>query len=160
MQEEVNKKVICLVVSGSKMTGRTLGKTLKAYLQHQKDKKYHPKIRHGKQTLKQLKAQNIALENVDISKENIKSFYPIARKYKIDFALKKDTLKEPPQYHVFFKGRDTNTLNMAFQEYTAKILNQERKPSIHKMLAELKARTQTQNQQQEKTRKKERSVAR
>ncbi|MEI3288253.1 MAG: PcfB family protein [Eubacterium sp.] len=50
-----------------------------------------------------------------------------AKKYGIDFALKKDTTENPPRYLVFFKGRDADVLTAAFKEFSAKKLTQEQK---------------------------------
>ena len=42
---------------------------------------------------------------------NIKDFDRVARKYGIDYAVKKDTTEEIPKYLVFFKARDGDALN-------------------------------------------------
>ena len=46
------------------------------------------------------------MSNIEITDQNIKAFSATAKKYGIDFALKKDTTGEIPRYLVFFKGRD------------------------------------------------------
>ena len=61
-----------------------------------------------------------------------------AKKYGVDFALKKDATESPPRYLVFFKGRDADVLTAAFQEFSAKKLTQEQKPSIRKALSAFK----------------------
>ena len=43
-------------------------------------------------------------------RDNIKAFESTAKKYGIDFALKKDSTETPPRYLVFFKGRDADAL--------------------------------------------------
>lgn len=58
--------------------------------------------------------------NIEITDKNIKDFERIARKYGVDFALKKDKTGEVPKYLVFFKARDADALTAAFKEYTAK----------------------------------------
>ena len=58
--------------------------------------------------------------NIEITDKNIKSFERYARKYGINYALKKDKSKEPPVYLVFFKGRDQDALNAAFREFSQK----------------------------------------
>ena len=57
----------------------------------------------------------------------------MAKKYHIDFALKKDKTTEHPRYLVFFKSRDADAMTAAFHEFTNRKL---RKPSIHKLLAQ------------------------
>ena len=41
----------------------------------------------------------------------------VARKYNVDFAVKKDKTTEPPKYLVFFKGRDADAVAQAFKEF-------------------------------------------
>ena len=48
---------------------------------------------------------------------NIKSFEWVARKYNVDFAVKKDKTTNPPKYVVFFKGRDADAVAQAFKEF-------------------------------------------
>lgn len=57
----------------------------------------------------------------------------MAKKYHVDFALKKDTTAEQPRYLVFFKSRDADAITAAFQEFSAGKLH--RKPSIRQRLA-------------------------
>ena len=58
--------------------------------------------------------QNTGISNIEITEGNIKAFESTAKKYGIDFALKKDTTESPPRYLVFFKGRDADVLTAAF----------------------------------------------
>ena len=69
-------------------------------------KSQKPKIYRGRQSLKQLASQNAGLANIEISDKNIKAFSHVAKKYHVDFALKKDTAAKQPRYLVFFKSRD------------------------------------------------------
>ena len=158
MQEEIEKKTIALAISGGKMTGRTLAKAIKMYLQHQKDKSKNPKIYHGKQTIKQLMKQNAGLSNIEITDKNIRSFESVAKKYNIDFALKKDNSEKPPRYLVFFKGRDAEVLTMAFNEYSQKILKQKEKPSVRQAIRKLAEIAKSQHKDREKI--KDRSIER
>ena len=57
---------------------------------------------HGKQTVKELIGQNAGVSNIEITDKNIKSFEQVARKYGVDYALKKDTTGEKPKYLVFW----------------------------------------------------------
>ena len=120
MQDEINEKVVALSVKGAKLTAETLQKAIKAMLAQAK--KQQEKQPHGKQTLKQLAKQNAGLSNIEITEGNIKAFEQTAKKYGIDFALKKDSTETPPRYLVFFKGRDADALTAAFKEFSAKKL--------------------------------------
>jgi hypothetical protein len=91
--------------------------------------------RRGKQSLKQLAKHGGTLTNIEIKEENIKSFESIARKYGIDFAVKKDISEQMSKYLVFFKNRDADAMTAAFREFSARQLNKsEQKPSIMQAL--------------------------
>lgn len=158
MQEEVDQKTIALAVNTTKMTGRVLAKAIQMYLQHHKDNSKNPKIYHGKQTIKQLMKQNAALSNIEITDKNIRSFESVAKKYNIDYALKKDTSEQPPRYLVFFKGRDVDVINMAFKEFTQKQLKHKDKPSLRKLLSKLKEQAQKLNQNRDREKNKDRDI--
>lgn len=57
MQEDVEQRTIALAISASKLTGRELKKAIVKLLAHLKDKKNHPNIPQGKQSVKQLAGQ-------------------------------------------------------------------------------------------------------
>ena len=60
----------------------------------------------------------------------------MAKKYDIDYALKKDPTTDPPHYYVFFKAKDKDQLQPAFKEFTAMTLNREKRPTIRERLAQ------------------------
>ena len=134
IQEEIDNKTIALVISTTKMTGRVLQAAIRE-LQRQRQK-HQNKSYQGKQTIKQLVESGAALSNIEITNKNIKSFEPVAKKYGVDYALKKDNSQEPPKYLVFFKGKDVDVISMAFDEYSKKQLRE--KPSLRKMLSQMK----------------------
>ena len=156
MQEEIEQKTIALVVSASKMTGRVLAQAMRIYLQSRKEKSHE--IPKGRQSLADLEKQNAALSNIEITNKNIRSFNKVAKKYKIDYALKKDRSKSPPLYYVFFKGRDEERISMAFSEYSQKILKQKEKPSIRKALRKFAELAKSQNRQREKVKDRDRGM--
>ena len=111
MQEEVTQKTVTFCIRTTKVTADLLKKVLAAYLRHQKQKSVEKKAKknqpkQGKVTVKELAKQNAGMVNIEITNKNIKSFERYARKYGINYALKKDKSKDPPMYLVFFKGRD------------------------------------------------------
>ena len=112
MQDEVNEKTIALYIKTGKLTAQTLQKAMKAILS--KGKKQLAKPPQGKQSLKQLMKQNAGVSNIEITEGNIKAFESTAKKYGIDFALKKDATESPPRYLVFFKGRDADVRNAVY----------------------------------------------
>ena len=142
MQEEVTGKSVALIISSAKMTEQVLDRAIRAYL----DRKKQPKIYRGKQTLKQLAGQNAGLANIEITEKNIRCFTQTAKKYHVDFALKKDTASEQPRYLVFFKSRDADAITAAFQEFTARKLHC--KPSIRRLITQVKEQVQKAEHQQ------------
>lgn len=143
MQEEVESRTVTLIVSGSKFTGRMLKDAISKYLAHRKEKKLQktrdsPVKPCGKQTVKELVGQNQGVSNIEINDPDIKSFERIARKYGVDYAIKKDRSTSPPKYLVFFKARDADALTAAFTEYSSKKVKQQERPSVLKKLAHFK----------------------
>ena len=160
MQEEVTGKSVALIISSAKMTEQVLEKAIRAYL----DRKKQPRIYRGKQTLKQLAGQNAGLSNIEITEKNIRCFTQTAKKYHVDFALKKDTASEQPRYLVFFKSRDADAITAAFQEFASRKMSREEKPSIRERLTQAKEqaaeKTEHRTIDREKVKVKDRSVQR
>lgn len=149
MQEEVEQRVVTLIVDCAKLTEQELRKALGKLLEQMKSRKQTP---HGKMTVKQLAAQNKGMQSIEVTDKNIGSFSRIARKYGIDFAPFK--AKDKKRYLIFFKAQDTDAMTAAFQEYTAKVVSRTERPSVLAKLAKIKALLQS--IVPERTRKKER----
>lgn len=130
MQDEVREKSVAFVIrvgkTGGKLTASMLKYAMERYLEQQRN----PRIPHGKQSVKSLVKQGAGVQNIEITDKNIRSFQSVARKYGVDYALKKDTSSQPPRYLVFFKARDTDALTAAFREFSGKQLKRSKKPSI------------------------------
>lgn len=168
MQDEVNEKTVSLCVNGGKISARILKAALQKALAKMEQEKREDKQRkteknvgkgdviyRGKQSMEKLMRQDCQLSNIEVTDGNIKSFEKCARKYGIDFSLKKDTSISPPRYFVFFKAKDVDVMTAAFKEYTGKSLNKSKKPSIRKKLEQAKERT-AKHREREKTKQKER----
>ena len=139
MQEEVEQRTVTLAVSTTKMTANVLKQAISKYLAYRKEKvRAGPVKPCGKQSVKQLVGQNQGVSNIEITDKNIKDFDRIARKYGVDFALKKDKTGEIPKYLVFFKARDADALTAAFKEYTAKTDRKKERPSVLNKLRKFK----------------------
>ena len=132
MQEEIEQKTVNLMISTTKLTMKTLAQIALKYLNHRK-------MRVGKHTVKQLLRQGQGISSVDVAKTDLKEFEKEARKYGIDYAVRKDMTADPPKYLVFFKARDADVMTAAFQEYTKRVLDREKKPSILAQLKKLQA---------------------
>ena len=144
MQEEVENRTVALAVSTTRMTGRVLKAALiKLLAEMKKSRDSPPQIPHGKQSVKEPLGQNPGASNMETAEKTTNPFKKVARKYGVDYALKKDTTGEKPKYLVFFKARDADALTAAFTEYTAKVLKKDKQPSILEQLAKFKALVQT-----------------
>lgn len=139
MQEEVESRTVTLAINTAKLTGRVLKAAICKYLAYRKEKKREGPVKPcGKQSVKQLVGQNQGVSNIEITDKNIKDFERVARKYGVDFALKKDKTGEIPKYLVFFKTRDGDALTSAFKEYTAKTDRKKERQSVLKKLRKFK----------------------
>lgn len=147
MQDEVNEKTIALCITGGKITVQLLKQAMNHFLNSMEKQKIHRERRHdkkevadknyrGKQSMKQLAKQNVQLSNIEITDQNIKAFERVAKRYGIDFSLKRDNTTSPPRYFVFFKARDVDVMETAFREFTGKTVKKEKKPSVREKLKE------------------------
>ena len=167
MQDEVNEKTVSLCIRCGKVTANLLKAAMKKALtkmeqekqklQGQKQPKQdkEDKTYKGKQSMDKLMKQNVQLSNIEITDGNIKSFERVAKKYSIDFSLKKDANADPPRYYVFFKARDADVMTAAFKEYTGQSLNKDKKPSVRKKLQQAISKSLKKHRELEKTKGKE-----
>ena len=148
MQEEIENRTLTLIVNSTKFSGRLLQSAVTKYMNHQKGRKLKKQNKQttevkprGKQTVKQLIGQNQGVSNIEITDPSIKDFERIARKYGVDYAVKKDRSTSPPKYLIFFKARDADALTAAFSEYTQKKVkkaDRSERPSVLAKLAQFK----------------------
>ena len=164
MQEEITQKTLALCVEASKMTAQLLQQAMKKVLADMEKHKNDPQLHHGKQTIRQLMKHGAGVSNIEITDQNIKAFSHVAKKYHVDFALKKDTAAEQPRYLVFFKSRDADAITAAFQEFASRKISREKKPSIRERLTQAKEqaaeKVEHRTIDREKVKVKDRSVQR
>ena len=153
MQEETTQKTIALVIETSKLTADVLQKALRMYLEHQR----HKQPSHGKIPVRKLIGQGDGAKSIEVTDDNIRSFERVARKYNVDFAVKRDKTSEPPRYLVFFKGRDADVITQAFKEFVK--LNEKKHQRIslrQKLKTFQKAVLQSQNRERTREKNKDR----
>ena len=141
MQEEVENKTLMLMINGTKFSGRLLKTAISRYLAHCKDKKLQKSrdvTPHGKQSVKQLIGQNQGTETMDFTDPSIREFDRIARKYGVDYAVKRDRNSDPPKFLIFFKSWDAGALSAAFQEYSERQIRKASRPSVLQRLDSFK----------------------
>ena len=131
--EEANDtKSFNIMISTTKLSARTVLRAVKAAF-----RLYQSKASQGKQSVRTLLRQNRGVSSVEISKTGIRGLERYAKKYGIDYAIRKDTSEVPPRYLVFFKAPDAEAFNSAFKEYSASLLNKDKRPSVLAKLHEL-----------------------
>ena len=186
MQEETTSKMINLYIKGGRISADILKVAMKKYLGHlgelarkeenrreiaktekiranaraKAEKKIEAKKPHGKQSMKSLMSYGDQLTNIKITDNNIRSFGRVARKYDIDYSLKKDNSTDPPAYMVFFKAKDVDVMTAAFKEYAGISLKKQKKPSIKKKLSRVMQAARGQQRQRERVRSKDRGQTR
>ena len=163
MQEEVENRTVAITTSAAKFTGRLFKAAICKYLEHRKLSKANkarasPVVPHGKQTVRQLIGQNQGVSTIESNDPDIKSFERIARKYGVDYAIKKVKTEDKPKYVIFFKARDADAITQAFTEYTRKSVEKEKRPSVLDKLHSLTEKVQ--NKVLERTKTKQRSAER
>ena len=136
MQEDVENRTINFAISTTKLTGRTVLAAVRKFLQWRAGKAHSKPV--GKQSVKQLLRQDQGATNIEIEKTGIRDFKRILDKYGVDYAITKNH-DDPPRYLVFFKARDADTLTAAFKDYSAKLVNKEKRPSVLERLQQFKA---------------------
>jgi len=153
MQEDIEHRSVTLAINTTKMTARALKNAILRFLSRSKQNDHastQGSQSQGKQSVKKLIGQGQGVSNIEISDNNIKSFERVARKYGVDYALKKDTTGTIPRHLVFFKARDADALTAAFKEYSGKSIKREKKPSILAKLAKFKELMKSDPQREKK----------
>lgn len=113
------------------------------YLAHRKEVKAQkardgPVKPCGKQSVKELIGQNQGVSNVEVTDPSIRQFDRVARKYGVDYAIKRDKDHDPPRFLIFFKRRDADAITAAFTEYNQQKVKKASRPSVLQKLAQFK----------------------
>ena len=93
MQEEIEQKAFNIMISTTKLSARTVLRAVKAAF-----RLYQSKAFQGKQSVRTLLRQNRGVSSVEISKTGIRGLERYAKKYGIDYAIRKDSSEVPPRY--------------------------------------------------------------
>ena len=122
MQEDIENKSLTLIINTSKLTARTLASAFMKFLRYSRNKIHeHQNVKpQGKQSVKQLIAQNQGVENTELADRNeAKSFDRYARQYGVDYAIQKGFSQDgKPRYILYFKARDRSAINQAMAAYS------------------------------------------
>ena len=154
MQEEVTQKTIALVIKTAKLDANVLKAAMRMYLNHRKQKAQKA---HGKTSVKKLVGEGAGVSSIEVTDGNIRSFERVAKKYNVDFAIKKDKTAEPPKYLVFFKGRDADVIAQAFKEFVYGNEKKKGRVSVREKLKHFKeAASQDKNRERSREKNKDR----
>ena len=122
LQEDIENKSVTLIINSSKLTARTLATVFTKFLHytHNKAREHRDVKPQGKQTVKELIAQNQGVEKTELAdKDEVKAFNRIAKQYGVDYAIRKGYSEDGKQrYILFFKGRDRSAIDQAMSAYT------------------------------------------
>ncbi|MBQ8160232.1 MAG: PcfB family protein [Clostridia bacterium] len=131
MQEDIENKSVTLIINTSKLTARTLATAFMKFLGYSKGKlKEHHEVKpKGKQSVKELIAQNQGVEKTELAdKEEAKTFDHIAKQYGVDYAIQKGVSPEGKQrYMLFFKARDRSAIDQAMSAYAASYMKKHKR---------------------------------
>lgn len=155
-----SKKIIDLTVETARLTSDVLKNAMKEFLYDKAQKK--GKVSVG--TLAQ-SANGGKLESIEVTDNNIRDFLSTAKKYDVDFAIKRDKSADKTVYHVFFAAAKTGDMKRAFSEYATgkqkEIAASDRGEISRKQLKEQAKRIeQQQRQPKEKVRERANEVSR
>lgn len=159
LHEEVNRESLQLGAKIGKLTAEEIKKALDKLLAQltelKKNGQQLPTVVHGKQTLKELSAQNTGLSSMELKDPNLRQLNREMKKAGIDFSPMKTGKGE---YLLFFKGRDADAMTHAFNQYTKKLVKQAEKPSIRKVLSDFKEKAAAMNAQRAVTKNKDKGI--
>jgi deferrochelatase/peroxidase EfeB len=159
LHEEVNRESLQLGAKIGRLTAEEIKKALDKLLAEltelKKNGQQLPTVVHGKQTLKELSAQNTGLSSMELKDPNLRQLNREMKKAGIDFSPVKTGKGE---YLLFFKGRDADAMTHAFNQYTKKLVKQAEKPSIRKVLSDFKEKAAAMNAQRAVTKNKDKGI--
>ena len=156
MSDYESKKNLGVIVECAKMTPEIFAKAIEDLVSNIK------KPPEGKTSLKKLMKTG-KLDSIEVSDSNIGSFSKTARKYDLTYALKRiQDENGKKQYLVCFKGKDLETMQKAFKEYSYSQTGQKETLFSRKKIAEIDLSAQNREKDdrqldKHKQRKKERN---
>jgi len=156
LQDEINEKVIGILAQGGKLTAEMVQQAIQKVLSEMQKTGQQmtkpPTVKRGEQTLKQLAGQDAGLSSIELTDPKLRQLKRELKKSGVDFSPVK---AGKGKYMLFFKGRDADAITHAFNQYTAKMVKQAQKPSIRKLLSNMKDAAAKLNAQRDKVKNKD-----
>lgn len=127
--DRINQEVVAIEWKATKLTSRMLFKLCQLCLKKWKEVQKKPSV--GKQRVKDLVQSGSKIaEPIELSNNyDFKLFDKTMRRFGVDYSVRFD--RDQEKHYLFFKAKDTETINHAFQYYTSEFLrDKDKKRSI------------------------------
>lgn len=148
MQEDVERRTVAISITATKLTAKVLAKALAAA--GRKIQKEHQKAQtpQGRQSVKKLMNHGVATNSIPLDGDT-RLFDRVARKWNVDYAFHETG---PGKYQLFFKAGQADAITACFSEYTKRVMQKERRPSILKQLQKFGEKARSRPREQERKR--------
>lgn len=150
MADSENRKILGITIECAKMTPEIFEKAIKEMINNISNHKSN-----GKTTLNSL-LKDGKVDNIEVNDSNIGSFAKTARKYNLTYALKRTKAEDGRKcYIVCFQGKDLDTMQRAFKEYSYRQTHKKETLFSRKRIAEIDISEQDKNMEQSRDKQKE-----
>jgi LPS O-antigen subunit length determinant protein (WzzB/FepE family) len=126
---------------------------------HRGQKRLRKQMQHpheeGKQSVNDLLKSGVSTDKIELPDGSAKDFCKVAKKFGVDYAIRKDKTQDPPRYIVFFKAKDTEVLDQVVKEYISVTDKKHEKASVREQLKQEKAAARAEAKEKAKTMKKQ-----
>ena len=109
----------------------------------------HP-FAEGRQSVADLLKAGVSTDKIELPDGSARDFCKLAKKFGVDYAIRKDKSQEPARYVVFFKAKDTEVLDQVVKEYVSKTNAKAEKASVREQLKAEKAKARENSDKQSK----------
>ena len=161
MQEEIERKTVCLVIKGAKLTTELFASGIKKAFETGLNVTHKEHEKHGEMKLEDLVGKGRGAKSVDVKEGDLGSFRKIASKYNVDYSIKQGKDENGKNiFYVFFQAKDESVIQSALKEFVKKnetkeikkSLRQELKQNKEKAAAERSKKSRERNTQKRRTR--------
>lgn len=150
MADRENRKALGIMIECAKMTPEIFEKAINEMINNISNHKSY-----GKTTLKRL-LKNGEIDSIEVNDNNIGSFAKTARKYNLTYALKRTKAEDGRKcYLVCFQGKDLDTMQRAFKEYSYRQTHKKETLFSRKRIAAIDISEQDKNMEQSRDKQKE-----
>lgn len=155
MSDQESRKTLGVIVECAKLTPEIFTKAIEDMMKNLSNKQPQ-----GKTSLNKLMKTG-KVDSIEVNDSNIGSFAQTARKYNLTYALKRvQDENGKKQYLVCFHGKDLDTMQKAFQEYSYKQTHKKETLFSRKKVAEIQVPVPEQENELSRTKQKQRKKER